>query len=297
MVSSSTSSLYAAAVMLRGQAITDLELASAIEVPTRLLAQESTSAGFDAAMTLAQLVPLSATVDNNRQLAETAIRKLAGLGAIDNEFVGRLAGTISELENAFVHCRPDAIADLETRGKLLRQQWESRGPGLLAAMARLTETGLLAECASVVLVHPVLGGGGVPYMRHNLAVIEAMLTNPHAELPETVRLGWLLSTLNLDLPIYSDVVPGDRLPLVGMLAMLPVVLAASEQVEWCRLDVDTIELAIGHWHIPIPESAIVASLLMRWWEMYQTAQPRWSVALAALDQTLSEKHDWSVERS
>ena len=68
----------------------------------------------------------------------------------------------------------------------------------MAAIGRLTERELVVERADVILVHPVLGGGGWAYPPYNAVCFEAVLANPIAELPEVVRLGWLLAQLNLD---------------------------------------------------------------------------------------------------
>ena len=290
LVSTSTSSLHAAATMLRGFSIADAELAQTLQEPTDLLAQEITAAGFDQQKLVSYLIPLSASIDNNRQLTETTIRKAFGPGDLNDGAISRIASAVGEVENTFVRCCPDAIETLEVRGRVLREQWESRGPGMLATVSRLSEPELLPGQADIVLVHPASGGGGMPFMRLNLVTIEAVLANPDVALPEVVRLGWMLATLNLDLPIHSDTVPGDRLPVVGSLAMLPVALSAGEEVEWCRYSSQLVEQAIRGWHIDIEKPADVADVLMRWWETYQAARPRWTVAMAALDQALVEQN-------
>src|SRR5690606_23019649 len=97
-----------------------------------------------------------------------------------------------------------ALEELELRSAPLREQWEARGGGLLATLARLTTAGLVPEMADVILVHPVLGGGGAAHWQYNSVQFEAVLANPLAELPEVLRLGWLLAQLNFDLPLYED---------------------------------------------------------------------------------------------
>ena len=96
----------------------------------------------------------------------------------------------------------------------LREQWEARGPGLLRAVGLRTEESLVADEAQVIVVQPALGGGGQAHLSANAVRIEAVLANPHAELPEVVRLAWLLAQLQLDLPAYSDRIQADRLPHV-----------------------------------------------------------------------------------
>lgn len=286
LLSTSTSSLHAASAILHSDSITNDELIQSLTAPAELLAREISTAGFNKKKLLSQLVPLSASIDNNQQLADTAIRKAFGPNALSEDVAARIAGAISDIENAFIHAHPNAVGDLETRGRVLREQWESRGPGMLATISRITERGLLPEQADVVLVHPALGGGGMPFMKMNLVTIEAVLTNPSAELPEVVRLGWMLSTLNLDLPLHCDTIQADRLPVIGSLAMLPAALQAASDVEWCHDTPQLLQQAITDWKVGVQDPASVADVVTRWWETYQSAQPRWSVALAALDQTL-----------
>lgn len=290
LASTSTSSLHAAATILRGQTIADSDLASAISAPSELLAHEIDVTGNDRSKLLSQLIPLSATIDNNRQLTDTAAKKAYGPNALSDTAIARIAGAISELENSFVHCHPKAMQEIETRGRLLREQWESRGPGMLASISRHTDGSLLVEHADTVLVHPTANGGGVACPPLNTVVIEAVLTNPDAALPEVMRLGWMLSTLNLDLPIYRDVIHADRLPIIGALAMLPPSIQAGQDVEWCGLDDSLVEHAIVRWGIDVVDPVATSDVLRRWWSTYQSAQPRWSVALAALDQTIRERN-------
>ncbi len=134
----------------------------------------------------------------------------------------------------------------------LQSAWEARGPGLLAMIKRSTDADFLVESAGIVLVQPVVGGDGLAHLYTNRVHIEAVLTDIDRALPETLRLAWLLGQLNLDRPIYSDRVHGHALGEVAELALMPVVLAAAEEVELTRLSVDTLQLRSlnGHAHQP-----------------------------------------------
>lgn len=288
LASTSTSCLHAAAAILRGRQLADPELSQALRPATDLLRHEIELAGQIPAHLLSQLIPLSASIDNNSQLAETAFHKSVGPAQADATSVTRVGGAISELENTFTRRLPDAIAALETRGRVLREQWESRGPGMLASVSRLTEDELITGRAEVVLLHPATGGGGEAFLPNNVVTIEAMLANPHVDLPEVVRLGWMLSTLDLDLPMLSETISSHRVSLVGSLAMLPVALAAAEEVEWCQNHPGMIERAITAWQVDVADSAAAAQLVAQWWAGYQSAKPRWPVALAALNLSLRE---------
>ncbi len=110
-----------------------------------------------------------------------------------------------------------------------------------------------------------------------------MLTNPDPQLPEVVRLGWLLGQLNLDLPVFSDAIHGKRLPHIAELAMLPVALQAAEEVELWAMDAGGIRRALQVWHVVTPPDLDPVDVLQRWWGTYQETRPRWDIALAALD--------------
>jgi hypothetical protein len=138
----------------------------------------------------------------------------------------------------------------------------------------------------VFLVQPVLGGGGEAHLCYNSLRIEAVLANPHPELPEVIRLGWMLGQLNLDLPIYSDAVHSERLPQVARMAMLPVTLKAAEHVELARCDRNTVEFALDAWRIATPLGIDAVNVVWTWWETYLETRPPWHVAMTALDRML-----------
>ena len=113
---------------------------------------------------------------------------------------------------------------------------------LIAAMEELKHPLLTGQStpADVLVVQPMLGGGGGTHAMYNAVSIEVVLANPLDDLPEVVRLAWLLSALNLDLPRYSDLVPFERLAVIGRLAMIPLVVEAARQVELVQ------KLGVGH---------------------------------------------------
>jgi hypothetical protein len=195
----------------------------------------------------------------------------------------KLAECLTVLEHTFEQAYPGALAELELRASPLREQWEARGGGLLAALGRVTEPALIVPAADVVLVQPVQGGGGTAHALYNTVCFEAVLANAQARLPEVLRLGWLLAQLHLDLPAYGEALPPGRIQAVGALALLPATLAAGQQVELTHDDPDTLALALRAW----PGHADVAQQLSTWWQTYQADRPAWSVALAALERMLA----------
>ncbi|MEX0677805.1 MAG: hypothetical protein WD063_12060 [Pirellulales bacterium] len=284
ITSTSAGGLHAAARMLAGAAPVDPKLATqqvAAEVDG--LASDLAAVGLEPAPFFEHAIPLAVRFDSPLELADVALRKILGPRLTDAP-AQRLARRLQSLWAAIDQANPLALEELELRSGPLREQWEARGPGLLATVGRLTDQDLVVEGADVILVQPVLGGGGSAHPLYNAVAIEAVLANPIGELPEIARLGWQWAQLNLDLPEYYDQVGRAAMTHVGPLAVLPAVLAAADEVELVTFDRRLLETALGAWNAP----AVDADKLLRWWETYQASSLAWTVALAALARMLDE---------
>ncbi|HZZ73101.1 MAG TPA: hypothetical protein VFE24_12675 [Pirellulales bacterium] len=287
------SALHAADRLLRGQPVADENVRAALAPSAaQLLAEIRGLPGVSAERFLATLASLAAAFDNRRDWAEVALAKTIG----PDQAISRvlpLMGRLADLEQALQNALPNLLEQLALRAQPLREQWEARGPGLLAGIGRRTEKGLIASEADVILVYPVSGGGGRAHGLYNTVRIEAVLADSDPNLPEIVRLGWLLAQLDLDLPDDRGHGFRERADFLGGLALLPPVLAAAEEVELARCDLPSLNAALLFWDClgPTPASAdavaALADKVFVWWKTYQATRPRWSVALAALDRMLS----------
>ena len=280
----SASCLHAAKAIVEGRPIADPRLAEALTPAALELERQIGVAGLPSAALWRQLVPLSASLESNRQLAEVALTKVVGRTARTEVHTSALAQAITGLEAAMRTALPRLDEELPLRAGPLRQQWEARGPGLLFGVQRLTEEGVLPESAEIVVVHPALGGAGDAYLQSNLVTIEGVLANPHAELPETVRLAWLIAQLNADLPKFGENIHAQRLPAVAGFALIPPVLQAAEDVELVHASPERLAKAIAAWELPVPADVDAAALVTDWWSTYRDGRPAWGVALTALDQ-------------
>lgn len=287
IVSTSASALHAARAMVRGGPLADQKLADALREPVGQLAEAITASGIASDRFWEHAGGLAAGIHGNRELANVVLTKCIGRSPRHAELIDLLAGAITTLENAYDRAAPRSNDELELRSGPLREQWEARGPGLLAQIGRSTEPELIVPEADVLLVHPIQGGGGMAHLAYNSASIEAVLTNPRAELPEGVRLAWLLAQLNNDLPLNQGNLTRDRAAEVGAFALLPAALAAAESVELARNDSATLALAAEMW-LPAAKDARFLAAIEQWWQVYGESRPRWSVALAALDRMLVE---------
>ncbi len=233
------------------------------------------------------LVGMAAGIESNRTLSEQWMRRMRLSGANDVSQVSRLAGAIADVEAATALAFPKLLEQLQLRGRPMQEQWIGYGRGLLAHVRRLTEENWLVSEAVAILVQPVLGGAGQAYPTLNCFSIEAVLTNPLAELPEVVRVAWLVGQLQADLPTFIDELSPGRAEPIAALASLVATLAAAEVLELSRCDEPTIQLAIEHWQIAIPARDDIASVLIPWWETYLQTRPAWTIGLRALDKMLT----------
>lgn len=266
--------------------LVEARLASALAEPATSLYREMRALNLPQTHIWRHLFGLAIGIENNRDLSEVALTKTVGRDRFSDRDVERLATCIGELKAIAKRETPNLLEELELRGRPLRQQWEARGPGLMQEAARWSDARILVPRADVLLVQPVLGGGGEAHLTYNSLRIEAVMVNPHPELPEVLRLGWMLAQLNLDLPIYCDSVQGGRLPQVAQMAMLPITLKAAESVELAQCDRSTVESAMGAWRIATPLGIDAVDVVWTWWQTYLETRPPWHVALTALDRML-----------
>ncbi len=281
MVSFSATCMHAAEAIAHGRLIADTQMAETIAEPAQILRQTIVSAGLPRDLFWRNLIGLSVMADGSLNLAQRAVAKTLGSG--QEHIVGEIAGAIAGVEAAVRRGFPNLMEDLSLRLRPMREQWEARGPGILRSIARWTDPRVLTDEAHVVLVHPSLGGGGSAHLPYNNVLIEAVLVNPIDQLPEFLRLGWLLSQLNLDLPLFSDSIHGKRLPHVAELAMMRVTLQAAEELDLLELSESTFDLALNGWQVVTPADVDPVDVLWRWWDTYLETRPRWEIAFTALD--------------
>ncbi len=234
------------------------------------------------------LISTALDIESNYELLEATLRKCGAFA--DSTTVTALAGMVTDIEAAFKQMFPKYLEQIQFRTRPLQEQWLGYSGGLIAHIGRLTEKELLVDEAKVVAVQPVLGGFGVAHIQNNMVRVEAMLTNPLAELPEIVRLVWLLSQLQLELPRFSDLLGTKVLEKVAPLAMLPPALASAQVVELSHCTNEVAAMAIEHWHVPTPAGLSlqddVVPALMDWWETYLQTRPTWHIAMQALAKML-----------
>lgn len=257
---------------------------------------------------------LSPDCPQNRQLAERALRKLQGPAATESD-VSLVADYLGGLKNQYASAYPDLENELKLRMQPLQQLWEAYGPGLLAQIGGMTSRDLIVDSAEVCLVQPAIGGFGFAHLATNRIHFEAVLTNALPNLPESLRLAWLLSQLDMERPEYSELINRHRLRRIAGLALIPATLSAGAELSLCSLAEREIALAIQYWQpetladyavsaavpavnsdTPQPKqgsatgmhAARLAPVILTWWETWLADPNKWSVALTGLDRMIEQ---------
>jgi hypothetical protein len=281
------SALHAAEAVLRGRALADPALAGALAGPAAALKAALEEDGLRAEKFLPHLNGLAAGGGGSAEVAEVALAKAAGRGAAARRAFW-YRGLLADLRAAFARAVPDLSAALAEAVGALRGRWAREGVAVLGGLAAGSEPELLSEEAAVVAVYPALGGGGAACPAYNVARVEAVRGDPVPDLPEVLRLAWLLALLNLDRPRYAEAVAPGRLPAVAGLAAVPLTLRAAEGPGLVRCDPPTVCRAAWAWLAPEDLGEGWDEALGRWWDVYAAMRPPWPTALAALDRMLRE---------
>lgn len=201
-----------------------------------------------------------------------------------------IVSCLRELKSAFQVDFPNFTQEVTLRKGPLQQQWEAHGPGLLHQVSRFTDSDLLVDSATVFLVQPIIGGAGYAHLLTNCVHVEAVLTNEEPQLPETLRLAWLLSQLDFERPVYSEGINAFNLRRIAGLAMIPPTLRAAEELELCSYSQEIVMRAIEVWHSDVAgaQTNVLAEILVTWWETYESSRPTWNIALTGLDRMLEQ---------
>ena len=270
-----------AACRALGFAPADAQRFAKVEGPFDALIGEILAPGWPVNEVLRELTSLTVDIGNNRELVERVSTRLQ-LPPGDAASKVRIAGAVSDIETNIERSLPNVADELTARVRPIREQWEARGPGLLAEIARLADPLAVPASAEIVLVLPYVGGHGVAYPAQNRIVLEAMLVHPLPELRETLRIAWLLSQLNADLPALADVLAPKSRDNILALATLPAVLSAAEAVELGHCDERSLAGALSAWRLERDDPEL-AGKLWSWWNAWLDQRAKWPVAVAALN--------------
>lgn len=220
---------------------------------------------WHAAMAVAHGIPLL-----DREL-EAAIR--SATPATQPEQIGPLNHpTAALLDACRLRLAPRGEAayldELSLRAGPLREQWDARGRGILRCIDALTEPVPVHNTATAQMVAPSTGGHGIAVPNERTLTFEAVLANPVPQLPEVLRLAWLLAQVRSASSNHCL-----------NIALIPAVLAAGNEVELCEDSPEMLQLALQSWHVP---ATLSPDQLLHWWLAYRDTPTPWAIALEEL---------------
>jgi len=207
-----------------------------------------------------------------------------------------IASHLAELRLSHNERCPKLADQLALRGRPLREQWDGYGAGLIKRVAKLTHASFLPKSVTAMLLSPYRGGDGGFDPSSARIWIEAVLTNPLSDLPEVLRVLWLVAQVGMidALTTGSEDTNGDpwvaptRLPRVASLATMALALEAGSYLELIPVTSDQLPThfrkAAGAWRIPLDETSF--AVMENWWKQFQDLQTTPPVTLKALDRML-----------
>jgi hypothetical protein len=271
-----------------GRPLVDRSLAAAMALPAQALSAAIAALGVSPEEFWSHLEALAA-LESSADLAASSSRLAAealsrtGVSAADGA-VDRVERALVDVAGAFIAAQPRVVEELPFRRRPLQEQWEARGPGLLAAVGRGVSADRLVAEATIVLLPPVLGGAGRAYPAYQLVTLEAVLVNPIAHLPEALRIAWLLALLGGE-PAGAGRPRGSQNQRVPPAALAALVLAAAEEVELAEAHRAHFDLVATEWL----GDAGIAEPLWRWWQDYALRRPGWPAGLKLLAEALGSE--------
>lgn len=230
------------------------------------------------------LLPLSAEFDSLSALVRAVLPRLMPRERAklqESEWINALR----PWEQAYAASNPGIVEELQLRFGPIRELAESYLPGLLRMVERVANPLLIPERARVVVVPPYRGGYSRSFPVSNTILWEGLLVNVQPQLPEVLRLCWSVAQLNLEVPALVGELSRGAACAAGAWALIPLTLHAGSELELCRCDQGTVQLAAETWQ-PKPWNDLsfeqTSATVWKWWETYVAMRPDWPVALGAL---------------
>ena len=193
-------------------------------------------------------------------------------------------GRLADARLAFREQFPKLADQLPLRARPLKELWEASGPGTLKEIGRRTVAKLIPPRVTVHLIQPVRGGDGGLLMDIDAVWMEAVLSNPHPAIPETLRVAWLVARKGLDRGEPSQLLTPVRWSRAAALALVPIVLSAAEELGTCEASEANIAIASQLW---IGEGDVTQ--LLNWWKQMRERELPLPVAIKALDKMMTEE--------
>ena len=276
--------LHAVSTVGLGLSTIDEKLTAAIRAPVQQINDRLDISELDTWQFWHALVT-APTSDDPARVEHALLRAGCSELAIDS-IAPAVLGRLTDARLAFRGRFPKLAEQLPLRAGPLRDLWDSSGPGLLREIGRRTIATLIPPKTTLLLVQPIRGGDGGLLDRSDTVWVEAVLAHPETTIPETLRIAWLVARKGIDRIESNRWVASDRLPHVAAMALVPIVLAAGEELGLTTSTDSQIDRALDLWHLDGAHAKLPVEPLLRWWSQMRDDQLPLPVALKALDKML-----------
>jgi hypothetical protein len=280
------SAAHAAFIVATGARCTDSKteqrlMAGVTDINNRLL-----SASLDISVFWEQYL-LEIFRDTEMQQACTVALMWSGCNEMQVDQTAKaITSRLSDARLGFLQRFPKLSEQLDLRSKPLRERWDTFGQGMLREVGRLIwgepPSDWWPASVSAMMVQPMRGGDGGYDVDRNKIWMEAILTDVDPEVPEILRMVWLITRLAIDSHIREKSAD-QSLATAWSLVSVPLVLSAGKELELVRTKELPIRRAMELWQFG---DAGAAETLSEWWRQFCGANQPLPAALRVLDQRL-----------
>ncbi len=288
--------IHAACCFAGGIRSVDESIERGIAVPMAELNSRLAAADIDFAIFWQRLMTAVAAGESDVEACSNSLIA-AGCSSLSTDATASaIASQIADIRMVHNERYPKLAEQLALRARPIREHWDGYGAGLLKRIGKLTHPSFLPKNIAAQLVSPYRGGDGGIDASASRIWIEAVLTNPIPEIPEVLRVTWLVAQVGLIEALSAGpedsrgdpLVAPARLPRVAALATLAITLEAASYLELISTPADMLGLmfatAAKAWRLKTDGETL--DVLTHWWEQFKDQQTPPPVAFKALDRML-----------
>jgi hypothetical protein len=286
------SAIHAAYVVASDAVCADRKTQQALVAPATEINNRLLSASVDVASFWQRLFAEYAFDSASQRAVEIALIAAGGSELQLEQTAAAISNRLGECRLAFQSRFPKLADQLELRIGPLKQRWNEVGSELLSTIAnRIWDDQPPADWwparVTGIAVQPMRGGDGDYDSDAVKFWIEALLNDADPDVPEVLRVAWLLTQLAIQIQMReksSETVSG----MPWTLGSVPIVLSASVDAGITdRGDDQQIETALRLWRLG---DGSTAGTLHEWWNQWQQNKSPMPLAVKGLDKMLGDSH-------
>ncbi len=288
--------LHAAQCYALGSRGVDPKLAASLAAPMGEIMARLAAADLDVGMFWNRLMDAALSTEHDVAACERALLAAGCSHLAVESTAASVASQFSDIRLIHGDRFPKLADQLLLRARPIREQWDAYGSALMRQIARQTHESFIPKTVTAILLSPFRGGDGDCDPASHKLWIEAVLTNPSRDVPEVLRLAWLIARIGLITALSGDEKTDDsnlwmsptHAARVCALALVPITLSAAKELELVPergLEMTAlISEATGLWRTA--SAGATVATIDRWWKQVELLPTPFPVTLKALDRML-----------